>query len=85
MNNRNKAIAIRYDSQKEIAPRILAKGQGIIADEILRIADENNICIVETANLVDNLYQVDLDQVVPDYFYELLADLLLFVSKVEVE
>ncbi len=76
------AIALRYDKEKENAPRVIAKGMDNIALKIKEIANENLIQIVENPPLARELYaKCELDDLIPENFYKAVAEVLAFVYK----
>jgi flagellar biosynthesis protein len=76
MNKSKKAISLKYDSGT--APRILNKGEGVVAEEILALARELNLPIYENESLVDQLMKLDYMQEIPEDLYELVAIILSF-------
>jgi len=77
-----KAAALRYDSQKESAPRLLAKGEGKSAENIIKIAQLHNLPIKKDADLVELLSKVELDKEVPEALYKAVAEIFSFIYKV---
>jgi len=77
-----KAVALRYDSSKENAPRIVAKGKGVSADKIIELAYENNLPIKKDADLVEMLSKVELDREIPEKLYVAVAEVFRFVYTV---
>lgn len=77
------AVALRYDIDKDKAPLILASGRGPVADEILRIADENKIPLYEDPELSKLLSKLELDAEIPAELYTLVAEVLFFVYKLD--
>lgn len=76
------AVALKYDGKTMDAPKILAKGAGPIAENIKRIAKENNVPLVEDKQLARNLYRtVDIGEEVPMELYQAVAELLAYVYK----
>ena len=74
------AIAIMYKTNKMRAPKVVAKGERLIAETIKRIAEENEIPIVENKSLARNLYQLTaIDQDIPPKYYKAVAEILAFV------
>ncbi len=74
------AVAIRYDAQKNRAPIVVAKGADLIALKIVEIAEQNGVTVMENRPLARGLYEtVDLDQEIPDQFYQPVAEVLAFV------
>ncbi len=78
------AVAIKYDKTQMDAPIVLAKGAGPVAENIRRVAQENDIPLVEDKPLARNLYRiVDIGQEVPSEFYQAVAELLAYVYKLK--
>jgi len=77
-----KAVALRYERGKDRAPRVTAKGQGWLAEQILKRAGDNTP-VVEDAALVEVLYQLDLQQEIPPHLYQAVAEILAFVYRLD--
>ena len=77
-----KAAALRYDTQKENAPRLVAKGEGKTAQNIIKIAELHNLPIKKDEDLIELLSNVQLDKEVPDALYKAVAEVFSFVYKV---
>ena len=67
-----KATALQYKSKKDKAPKVIAKGRGRVADEILKIARKHNIPIQENEELVSALLMLDIGEFIPDLIRALL-------------
>ncbi|GMV66410.1 MAG: EscU/YscU/HrcU family type III secretion system export apparatus switch protein [Candidatus Omnitrophica bacterium] len=78
---RKRAVALRYDPGEDPAPRLVAKGQGHVAERILEIAREHGIHIHEDPDLVEVLAALDLGQLIPEELYEALAEILAFIYR----
>lgn len=74
-----KAAALRYDTDKENAPRVIAKGEGEIANNIIKIAELNNLPIKKDADLVELLSKVEIDKEIPDALYRAVAEVFSFI------
>jgi len=74
------ALAYREGSQ---APRVVAKGRGLLAETIIEKAREAGVYIHESPELVTLLMQVDLDQHIPAELYRAVAELLAFIHMLE--
>ncbi|MDJ0816704.1 MAG: EscU/YscU/HrcU family type III secretion system export apparatus switch protein [Desulfobacterales bacterium] len=81
MNQPPKAAALRYDGNRDRAPRITAKGRGQIAEKIIDIARENNIPLYEDQNLIQVLDALDVDTEIPPELYRAAAEVLAFVYR----
>jgi flagellar biosynthesis protein len=77
------AIAVRYDVETDKAPLILASGRGAVADEILRIAEENKVPLYENRELANMLAKLEIDTEIPSQLYVLVAEVLFFVYKLD--
>ncbi|MCK5541252.1 MAG: flagellar biosynthesis protein FlhB [Desulfobacterales bacterium] len=78
------AIALKYDKMVMDAPGVVAKGAGPVAENIRRIAKENNIPLVENKDLARNLYkEVDIGEPIPSQFFQTVAELLAYVYKLK--
>ncbi len=74
------AVALKYDSEKAVAPFVVAKGQDYIALRIKQIATDNKVQIVENKPLARTLYStVDIGQAIPPELYQAVAEILAFV------
>ncbi|WP_047984867.1 flagellar biosynthesis protein FlhB [Ornithinibacillus californiensis] len=78
------AIAIKYDESRASAPYVVAKGVDHIAFKIREIAKANNVATVENRPLARSLYaSVEIDEVVPEEFYQAVAEVLAYVYRME--
>jgi len=80
---RKAAIALRYDVDRDKAPLVIASGRGAVADEILRIADDNKIPLYEDPEMAKLLSKLELDTEIPPELYTLVAEVLFFVYKLD--
>lgn len=76
------AVALAY-SQTDAAPRVVAKGRGFIAEQIIARAREHGVYVHESPELVSLLLQVDLDQRIPPQLYIAVAELLAWIYRLE--
>jgi flagellar biosynthesis protein len=76
------AVALAY-APGDAAPKVVAKGRGLIAEEIINRARAHNIFVHESAELVALLMQVDLDARIPPQLYLAVAELLAWLYRVE--
>jgi flagellar biosynthetic protein FlhB len=78
------AVAIRYEFETMAAPVVIAKGAGVLAQRIRRLALENRIPIVERKELARALYQqVDVNQPIPTDMYAAVAEILRYVYQLQ--
>ncbi len=81
-----RAAALAYeatDASAGAAPRVIAKGQGLIADEIIERARAAGVPIHESRELVALLMQLDLDTQIPPALYVAVAEVLAWVYRLE--
>jgi len=76
------AVALAY-GQTDAAPRIVAKGRGMVAEKIISRAREHGVYVHESPELVSLLMQVDLDQRIPAQLYVVVAELLAWIYRLE--
>lgn len=74
-----KAVALKYDILKDSAPKIIAKGKGATASNIIKVAKENNIPIKKDEDLIELLSQIDIDKEIPDSMYKAVAEIFSFI------
>jgi flagellar biosynthesis protein len=85
MSNSKKAVALRYKQGTDHAPKVVAKGVDSIARRIIEIAEEENIPIVKSEKAVEEFYGLDLDEEIPPEMYEIAAEIIAFVYKLDKE
>lgn len=76
------AVALAYQNG-DSAPRIVAKGRGLIAEQIIERAREHGVAVHESKELVALLMQVELDDQIPPALYRAVAELLAWLYRVE--
>ena len=79
---RRSAVALAYD-EGDAAPRVSARGRGLIADGIIARAREAGVYVHESKELVSLLMQVDLDEHIPPQLYLVVAELLAWLYRIE--
>lgn len=77
-----RAVALAY-RDGEFAPRVVARGNGAIAEEIIRRATEAGIYVHQSTDLVRLLLRVDLDEHIPPELYLVIAELLAWLYRME--
>ncbi|HUW27673.1 MAG TPA: EscU/YscU/HrcU family type III secretion system export apparatus switch protein [Sulfuriferula sp.] len=78
------AVALAYQTGAA-APRVVAKGNGLIAEAIIARAKEHGVFVHESKELVALLMQVELDQHIPPALYRAVAELLAWLYRIETE
>lgn len=82
LTKRKGAIALGYNAEKDPAPKVLAKGFGEVAERVIEIARENKILVREDVLLFDSLYKLEVGEEIPARLYQVVAELLAYVYKV---
>jgi flagellar biosynthesis protein len=81
-NKRQMAVALAYQSG-DAAPKVVARGRGIIAQAIIERAKEHGVFVHESEELVGMLMQVELDEHIPPQLYLAVAEVLAWVYRLE--
>ena len=72
------AVALHYNDELP-APMVVASGRGALAAAIARIARENGVPLVADPDLAGSLVELDVNTLIPEELYEVIANLLVFV------
>lgn len=80
---RKEAVALSYDISKDFAPKVVAKGKGEVADNILEKAKEFNIPIQEDQTLVELLGQLEINEKIPEELYQAVAEIFAFIYRID--
>lgn len=78
------AVALAYQAGQS-APKVVAKGRGLIAEQIIARANESGVFVHESKELVALLMQVELDKHIPPALYRAVAELLAWLYYIETE
>ena len=78
---RRRAVALRYDQERDAAPVVVAKGRARIAERIIELAAEHGVTIYEDPDLIELLFVLDLDMQIPIELYQAVAQVLAFVYR----
>ncbi len=73
------AVSLQYQREVNTAPKITAKGEGWVAEKIIKMAQERNIPIREDKDLFNLLSEIDIGKEVPESLYKVVAELLAWV------
>lgn len=79
---RKEAVALMYNPE-ENSPKVIAKGKGKIAENILQKAQEFDVPIYEDPSLVELLGQLDLNESIPQDLYEAVAEVFAFIYRLD--
>jgi len=74
------AVALRYDEAKMRAPRVVAKGMHLIAQNIRELAEKHRVPVLQSPPLARALYRhADVDDEIPAALYAAVAEVLAWV------
>jgi flagellar biosynthesis protein len=78
-----RAVALSYDPEGSDAPVVTAVGQGAVAEEIIRRAREAGVPVTEDPRLAAVLSQIDVGRVIPPELYQVIAEVLAYVYRLD--
>lgn len=76
-----KAAALKYDQARDSAPKVIAKGTGLLAERIIELARKEGIPISEDPDLVGALVKLDFHDEIPPELYRAVAEILAFAYR----
>ncbi|MBB5354901.1 flagellar biosynthesis protein [Anoxybacillus mongoliensis] len=79
---RKRAVALSYDEQ-HIAPVVVAKGEGMVAERIIERAKQYDVPIYEDKTLAAMLGQLQLNETIPEELYKVVAEVFAFIYQIE--
>ena len=82
-HKRKKAVALRYDQEKNYAPKVVATGKGLIAENVIEKAKENNVPILEAESLVEILAELNINETIPEELYQAVAEVFAFIYQAD--
>ena len=77
-DDQKKAVALGYSKEDE-APKVLAKGQGLVAEKIIESAKENKIPLIKDPETVTSLTSIEMGQAIPPELYQVVANIYTFL------
>lgn len=81
----SQAVALTYDSNDLNAPKVVAKGNGLLAENILALARENAVPVYKNKTLTGLLMAVELDREIPPELYQAVAEVLAHIYRLDKE
>ena len=79
----NKAVALKYDYEKNLAPKVVAKGRGHVAENILEAARKGKVPVYQNKSLVNMLMALERDKEIPAELYTTVAEILAYVYRID--
>ncbi|NLJ72536.1 MAG: flagellar biosynthesis protein FlhB [Syntrophomonadaceae bacterium] len=77
------AVALKYEPISDTAPVVVAKGKGLLADNIIKTAQANEVPIKEDNDLINYLMSLELYQEIPPELYPIVAEILAFIYRID--
>ena len=77
-----KAVALKYQPG-DAAPKVVASGKGYVAEKIIENAENSDVPIYQDSALADELTRLDLGDDIPPELYEIVAQVLIYVSDLD--
>ena len=78
-----KAVALKYEAERDMAPRVIAKGRGHVAEHILETAQKNSVPVYQDKTLVNMLMALEIDREIPPELYKAIAEVMAYVYKMD--
>ncbi|MDY0408148.1 EscU/YscU/HrcU family type III secretion system export apparatus switch protein [Virgibacillus soli] len=83
MKKLQKAVALTYNKEKDHAPKVTASGKGLIADNMIKLANNENIPIMQDTSLVNLLVELNINKTIPPDLYEAVAEVFAFIYEAD--
>ena len=77
------AIALEYDPNDDTAPKVIASGQGALAEKIIEKAKESDVPLHKDAKLAKSLSNLEIGDNIPPELYEVVAEVLVFINRMD--
>lgn len=78
-----KAAALSYNIGQDLAPKVIAKGKGYVAEAIIDKAAAAQIPVYKDEKLADQLNQLSVGADIPEHLYDVVAQVLIFIAKID--
>jgi flagellar biosynthesis protein len=78
-----KAVALKYKAYEENAPKVIAKGKGMLAEKIIEKAKKYDIPLFQNEALASMLLDVDVGEEIPPQMYKAVVDVFIWLYKLE--
>ncbi len=78
-DEKNRAVGLHYSEEDDSAPKVIAKGEGLVADRMLELAREHGIPVREDPDLLQLLSAADVGQEIPAEVYAAVAQVLTYL------
>lgn len=82
MEEKKTAVALEYEAGDK-APKVVATGQGFLAEKIIDVAKEANVPVHKDEKLARSLSVLDIGEYIPPELYSIVAEVLVFVDSMD--
>ena len=82
-NASRQAVALKYDMEQDSAPKVVAKGRGHVAENILAAAQKNAVPVYQNKTLVNMLMALEIDREIPPELYRTIAEVMAYVYRID--
>lgn len=76
--NPKRAVALKYDSNKNTAPVVVASGSGYVASKVVEIAEKNGVPVYKDDSLAVMLSQLELGSEIPEELFKTIVDIYVY-------
>lgn len=83
VDRKKMAAALAFDPKKDSAPQVLAKGVGLIAENIVKSAREHDVPVYVDEKLVTQLNNIEVGDSIPPEMFEAVAEILVFIARLD--
>ena len=77
----DKAVALKYDQQTQNAPKVVAKGKGIVAQHIIQKAKEFDVPLFANEAIVNSIIDLEIDKEIPSELYRSVVEVFVWLQK----
>ena len=78
-----KAVALKYKAYEDLAPKVIAKGKGELAEKIIEKAREFDVPLFQNEELVNMLLNMEVGEEIPPKMYEAVVEVFVWLYKLE--
>ncbi len=80
---KKKAVALSYEPESDVAPKVIASGEGYLAEKIIEKANESDVPVHKDVKLADSLSQIEIGETIPPELYQIVAEILIYVDHMD--
>ncbi len=80
---RKQAVALKYEPLTDVAPKVVAKGSGYMAENIIKTAQETGVPLKEDDELIEYLMSLNIYEEIPAELYPIIAEILAFIYRID--